>query len=123
MLMTEDSGIGDYHIRAYDSNSVTINETKYTRSVIVSPYKLITDWQPQSLDDLKVEHLTAVLALKPEIVILGTGKKFILPSKNQLTPFHQKRIGIEYMDTGAACRTYTALMSEGRKVVAALLID
>lgn len=122
MLLTEDIGIGNYHIRAYDAVSVTINETLYTSSVIISPYKFIANWEPKSLEDLKPEYFQIVLSLQPEVVILGTGKKFIFPDKEKLTPLLQKRIGIESMDTGAACRTYTALMSEGRKIVAALII-
>ena len=123
MLLTEDiGGIGNYHIRAYDAESVTINETLYTSSIILSPYKLITDWKPKSLEDLKPEYFQIVLSLKPEVVILGTGKKLIFPDKKKLASLLQKRIGIESMDTGAACRTYTALISEGRKIVAALII-
>ena len=123
MLLTEDTSIGNYHIRAYDAESVTINETIYTSSVIVSPYKLIAGWEPKSLKDLKPEYFQTVLSLKPEVVILGTGKKFIFPAKEKLIPLLQNGIGIESMDTGAACRTYAALMSEGRKIVAALIIN
>lgn len=122
MLLTEDIGIGNYHIRAYDSESITINETLYTSSIIISPYQLITNWKPKSLEDLQPEYFQIVLSLKPEVVILGTGKKLIFPDKEKLIPLLKKRIGIESMDTGAACRTYTVLMSEGRKIVAALII-
>ncbi|AKQ33729.1 Mth938-like domain-containing protein [Candidatus Coxiella mudrowiae] len=123
MVLTEDAGIGNYHIRAYDAESVTINKTLYTSSMIVSPYKLIPNWEPKSLEDLKPEHFQTLLSLNPEVVIFGTGKKFIFPPKEKLMPLLQKRIGIESMDTGGACRTYAALMSEGRKIVAALIIN
>ncbi|WP_267256646.1 Mth938-like domain-containing protein [Coxiella endosymbiont of Ornithodoros maritimus] len=122
MLLTEDSGIGDYHINAYGPDSVTVNKVTYTSSLLVSPYRLVLELGPRALDELGSEHIEAILALEPEIVILGTGQNFKWPSKTQLAPFHQRRIGIECMNTGAACRTYRALMSEGRKVVAALLI-
>lgn len=123
MLLTEDVGFGSYQIQAYDAKSVTINETLYTSSVIVSPFKLITDWEPKSLEELKSEHFQIVLSLNPEVVIFGTGKKFIFPVQEKLRLLFQKRIGIESMDTGAACRTYAALISEGRKIVAALIIN
>ena len=122
MLLTEDSGIGDYHINAYGPDSVTVNKVTYTSSLLVSPYRLVPEWGPRSLDQLGGEHIKLILALGPEIVILGTGQNFKWSSKTQLAQFHQRRIGVECMDTGAACRTYIALMSEGRKVVAALLI-
>lgn len=123
MLLNEDTGIGNYHIQAYDAESVTINKSLYTSSMIVSPYILIPEWEPKSLEDLKAEHFQSVLSLNPEVVILGTGKKFIFPPQEKLMLLFQKRIGIESMDTGAACRTYTALISEGRKIVAALIIN
>ncbi len=123
MILTEDKGIGDYHIRAYEPGAITVNETIYRKSLIVSPVHLIDDWPPQSLGALKEAHLQAILDLKPEIVIIGTGQRFTLPPVEKLATLYQGRIGVECMDTGAACRTYTALMSEGRHVVAALLIE
>lgn len=123
MILTEDISDSRYQIRAYKPGAITVNSDTYTRSLIVTPKELITDWAPQSLLELRAEDWEAVLALKPEIVILGTGKKFILPPKAQLAPLYEQRVGVECMDTGAACRTYTVLMSEGRYVVAALLID
>ena len=124
MPLTEDNtSIGSYYIRAYDAESVTINETLYTSSVIVSPFKIITDWGPKFLEDVKPEHFQTVLSLNPKVVIFGTGKRFIFPVQEQVRLPLQKRIGIEFMDTGAACRTYAALMSEGRKIVAALIIN
>lgn len=122
MILTEDTGIGDYHIRAYKPGAVTVNDTVYNKSLIVSAYALIPDWAPQSLDELKDEHLKPILEIKPEIVLLGTGVTFKMPPPKQIAPLYQRKLGVECMDTGAACRTYAALMSEGRKVVAALLI-
>lgn len=123
MILTEDKSHGDYQIRAYIPGMITINDNTYTRSLIISPHDLIIDWAPQSLAELRTDDLNKILALKPEIVILGTGKRFVLPPPAQLAPLHQARLGVECMDTGAACRTYTALASEGRRVVAALLIN
>jgi len=122
MILNEDAGIGDYQIRAYEPGAITINETVYTKSVIVSAYKLIADWAPQSLDELRDKHFNLILEADPEIVLLGTGVNFKMPAQKQLAPLYLEKLGVECMDTGAACRTYTALMSEGRKVVAALLI-
>lgn len=122
MILNEDSGIGDYQIRAYEPGAVTVNETVYTKSLIVSAYKLVADWAPQSLDELKNEDFKPILEVGPEIVLLGTGISFKMPAQKQLAPLYLEKLGVECMDTGAACRTYTALMSEGRKVVAALLI-
>jgi uncharacterized protein len=123
MILTEDTSSSEYQIRAYKPGAITVNDKTYTKSLIISAHDLILDWPPQSLAELHAEDLNKILALKPEIVILGTGKRFTLPPQAQLAPLYQARLGVECMDTGAACRTYTALMSEGRRVIAALLIN
>lgn len=123
MILTEDVGSGDYRICAYEPGVITINEIAYTKSLIITPNKLITDWPPQSLAEVNDAHLQAIAALHPGIVILGTGIQFIMPPAAKLATLYQQQLGVECMDTGAACRTYTALMSEGRNVAAALLIE
>lgn len=123
MILTEDTDIGNYHIQAYELGAITVNTTVYAKSLIISPFELISNWAPQSLDKLKNEDFEPVLNLSPQIVLLGTGVKFKIPPAKQIAPLYQQKLGVEYMDTGAACRTYTALTSEGRKVVAALLIN
>lgn len=123
MLITEDKSDARYQIRAYEPGKVTVNQTHYTNSIIISPDNLITDWAPQSLTELAPEHLEPILKLKPSIVILGTGQQFLMPKAALLAPLYTQKLGVESMDTGAACRTYTALMAEGRNVVAALLIE
>ena len=122
ILSEDDMGMGDYHIRGYEPGAIHINHDVYTKSLIISPFRLILDWPPQSLAELKDDHFDPLLALSPDIVLLGTGLRCTLPPARQLAPLYQKQLGVESMDTGAACRTYMALMSEGRKVVAALLI-
>ena len=70
---------------------------------------------------LSAEHFEAIAALDPEVVLLGTGRVQRFPHPRLTTALSSRRIGIEAMDTGAACRTYNILMSEGRKVLAALI--
>lgn len=123
MALTEDTNNSAYQIRAYEPGKITVNQDTYTQSLIIAPDQLILDWAPQSLAELQAAHFNKILALKPEIVILGTGKRFIMPPPSQLAPLYQQHLGVECMDTGAACRTYTALIAEGRRIVAALLIN
>ena len=123
MLLTEDTGRGQYQIKAYDTEKITVNESIYTQSLILSAESLIENWPVRSVLELTEQDLQPIIELKPAIVLLGTGKHFIMPAAKQLLVFHQNKIGIECMDTGAACRTYMALMAEERNVVAALLID
>lgn len=109
-------------IRAYEPGRVTVNDTQLTRSFIVASDKLVQDWPPRRFDDLKAEHLQAALALDPEILIIGTGEKQRFLSGELMGAVSRGTMGVELMDTAAACRTYNVLLSEGRKVVAAILL-
>lgn len=102
-------------VKAVDG-MVTLNA-----SLIVSPEQLLTDWPPQTLAELQAEHWASVLALRPEVVLLGTGARLVFPPPAVLSACYQAGIGVEVMDTGAACRTFNILAAEGRNVVAALL--
>ena len=93
-----------------------------TRSVIVTPIALLEDWQPQSVADLTAAHFEPVLEMQPELIVLGTGARIQFPAGAILAPCYQAGIGVEVMDTGAACRTYNILAAEGRRVAAALLM-
>lgn len=108
-------------IRSYAPGQVKIRDGVYQASLIVTPTKIISDWPPQSFDDLHASYFEAVVALAPELVILGTGKYLQFPSPAVTRTLTEASVGLEVMDTGAACRTYNILVSEGRKVVAALL--
>lgn len=123
MHFAEDKSRGRYHIRGYAAGRIRINETDYRRSLIITPEQLIDDWPAQTVGDLSTELLTPVLALQPQILVLGTGKQQRFPGAAQLTALYETGIGIEIMDTAAACRTYNVLVSEDRAVVGALIIE
>jgi uncharacterized protein len=82
----------------------------------------LTDWRPETVADLSVADFEPVLAMKPELVVIGSGPRQQFPAPEILGAVLAKGIGCEVMDTGAACRTYNILASEGRTVVAALLL-
>jgi uncharacterized protein len=83
----------------------------------------INDWNVERFDALNVTHFEKLCALRPEVVLLGTGQKNRFPSPDLLVPLINEGIGVEVMDMQAACRTYMILMVEGRKVAAALLFQ
>ena len=122
MQISLDSYQGKYYITAYGQDSVSINQQPIKHSLIVSSTQLIEPWRPTSITELNQDDLRAIFALTPEIVLLGTGCELQLPMLDINMLFYQQNIGIEIMNTGAACRTFDALMSEGRNVVAALII-
>lgn len=110
-------------IQSYSNGeSVTINGNSYTKPLIISRQTLIHPWRPNTVDELEADDFNAVIEMQPKILLIGTGEQNQLLPHALLAELHQARIGIECMDTGAACRTYSALSSEGRSVVAALFI-
>jgi uncharacterized protein len=109
-------------IRGYARGQVQVNSTTYGQSLIVTPGQIVADWPPQSLDELTPDHLSQVAALEPEIVLLGTGQLQRFPHPALLASLMRVRIGVEVMDTAAACRTYNIIMAEGRAVAAALFM-
>ncbi len=96
--------------------------TTIEASVVVTPQRLLTGWPPQRLDDLSAAHLEQLLELEPELILLGTGRRLRFPPAAVTAPLLQRGIGVEVMDTAAACRTYNFLMADGRRVAAALLM-
>jgi len=106
----------------YGPGYVEVNGKRHTSSLVVSAGALVIDWPARSIDELSADHLAAILDLKPEIVIVGSGAAFRFPEPARLAPLHRARIGVEVMDTAAACRTYNILQGEGRNVVAALIV-
>lgn len=117
-----DKNDAQYQIRSYQPGFLKINDQIYTQSVIVAPNTLITNWPPQTLDELAPEAFIPILELKPAILLIGTGEKheFIAPQIYGVVI--NAGIGVEIMSTSAASRTYNVLSSENREVVAALLV-
>jgi uncharacterized protein len=106
----------------YGEGYVAVNGARYTASLVVSGDRLVTDWPAHSVQSMVPGDLAAILELKPEVLLLGSGAHFAFPDPAVLAPVYQAGIGVEVMDTPAACRTYNILLGEGRNVVAALVL-
>ena len=111
-----------YYIKSYGPGWINVNDQEIRRSAIVSPELLVIDWAPQTFADLEEIHFEALLPLEPEIVLLGTGNRQRFPRPALTRSLLAHRVGVEVMDTSAACRTYNVIMLEGRRVAAALLL-
>ena len=122
MQFVEDENNASYKINKYDSSSVTINEKAYKGSLIVSPHQLIEHWKPTTAKELKPEDFDEIIKLKPEVFLLGTGISMSFVDEAILAPLYQNNILVEVMGTPSACRTFTAMSSDGRDVVAGLII-
>ena len=110
-------------ITAYDAEHIAVNGRRMTRSFLLTPQRLIEAWPPVSFDSLTEPDLAAVADLDCRIVLLGTGPRQRFPAPALLRSLIERRIGVEVMDSHAACRTYNILMAEGREVAAALIIE
>ena len=106
----------------YGAGYVEVNRTRYSASLVVAADRVVTDWPLANVNEIGADHFAAILDLKPEILLLGTGATFVFPEPARLAPLRNARIGVEVMDTMAACRTYNILLGEGRNVVAALIV-
>jgi len=111
-----------FAIRAYEKGKLIINQQAYHNSLIIMPEQLIPDWRPQTVEDLIAVDFDELITLKPSMIILGTGEKQIFPSPTLYAAAINAGIGVEIMNTPAACRTYNILMSEGRSIAAALMM-
>jgi len=110
-------------VRAYSRAELRIGDQLVRSSCIVSAERLITDWPPARFAALSLEHLDAILALAPEVVLLGTGERQHFPPAQIRAAFAARGVGLEVMDLGAACRTYNILVQEERHAVAALFFE
>jgi uncharacterized protein len=96
---------------------------KIERSIVIGSRGEKFDWLCARFEDLTEEHFTQLAATQPELVIFGSGSRLRFAPPAFMRGLMQKRIGVETMDTLAACRTYNILAGEGRQVIAALLIE
>ena len=92
------------------------------RSCLVTAERLVTDWPPDSFAGLMPEHLQAIFALAPELVLLGTGPTQRFATAEVRGEFARRGVGLEVMELGAACRTFNVLVQEERRVLAALFL-
>lgn len=138
MQISQDYNTSAYTIRSYNEGIVDIipplnmsaerpsgkplETLKISKSMILMEDRLVEDWEPGNFCELKAEHFEQLLALKPEVVILGTGDKIRFPKPELTRHLISQHIGVEVMDNGAACRTYNFLTSDHRRVLLALLL-
>lgn len=116
------SAEGVHMITAYGDGYISVNGVRHEHSLIVLPERVINNWQAAEAKLLTAGHFSVLAGLELEILLLGTGAKLCFPSPRLVHAMAQQGIGLEVMDTFAACRTYNILAAEGRKVAAALTL-
>jgi uncharacterized protein len=114
---------GTNAIARHSPQGVIVNGVEHRSSVLVPWRGAVQAWPVERFDDLAEEHFEAIARLKPELVVFGSGSRIRFAKPALLRPLIDARIGVETMDSPAACRTYNVLLAEGRSVVAALLFE
>jgi len=122
MKFAEENLNEGYFITAYEAGKFNVNGRTITTSIVISPDTLHEDWSITSIDELSTQHIDDIIQFDPELVLLGTGEKLIFPDIEIYSTLINMGIGVDVMDSGAACRTYNILCGEGRRVVAGLII-
>ncbi|WP_449428305.1 Mth938-like domain-containing protein [Rhodanobacter umsongensis] len=122
MDLSLDRPEGYLFVRRVGTRSVTLIDRELQGSFLLAPDRVIEHWPVAAADTLDTGHVDSVLALQPELVILGTGVRQVFPPAAFMAGFLRKGVGIEVMDNAAAARTYNLLAGEGRRVVAGFIL-
>src|SRR5690349_639329 len=101
---------------------VRVGAAEYRENIVLLPDAVVKGWAPSGFGALDERDFTKLLDYRPEIVLLGTGDVQRFPHPRLLAKLGEAHVGVEVMDTGAACRTFNILVAEGRRVAAALTI-
>ena len=123
MKLQADRIEGQNAVARHGPGGVIVNGAEYRESVIVPWRGALQPWQVCSFGELTEAHFEALAAFEPELVIFGSGARIRFAKPALLKPLIGRRIGVETMDTAAACRTYNVLLAEGRSVLVALLFE
>ncbi|MES2585941.1 MAG: Mth938-like domain-containing protein [Pseudomonadota bacterium] len=123
MKLQSDPHSGANTITGYGDGYIEINKTPYSHAVLLSSDGEILEWAVTSFDDLSPADFTQMASLKPELIIIGTGKRQSFPKPELLKTLIEAKIGFEVMNSQAACRTYNILVGEGRQVLLALIVE
>jgi len=113
-------------VTAYGDGWIAVNGQRHTDSLVLSATGTLRPWGVDRFENLSAEHFVNLIedgTLPPELVLLGSGRRLRFVHPALIQHLMDRRIGVETMDTDAACRTYNILAGEGRRVIAALLIE
>ena len=122
MKFSEDYAIGTNVIRSFTDSTIDVNNKTYDKSLIIGNNLLIDDWVISHIEQMQLEHWQDLVMHKPEVILIGTGSSLVFPHPSSYAPAIDMGIGVEFMDSKAACRTYNVLVSEDRAVIAGIIL-
>jgi len=110
-------------IRAIEPGRIRIGERWLSGSLIVTAEEIIGDWTPAEPGRITIDDLAPALAGRPELIVVGAGSAPCVPDIDLMADLASRAVGLEFMQTPAACRTFNVLVHEGRRVAAALIVE
>jgi uncharacterized protein len=110
-------------VRQVEPGQLRIGADIVRRNVLLTADREIRDWSIDDIDDLTESHLQVIIEAAPEVIVVGTGWKAVFPPRELVFALARRGIGLETMDTPAACRTFNILINEGRRAAAALIVN
>ena len=122
MLLTEHHNEQQLYVRRVEPDAITVIDRRLTRSFALSAKDVSEHLPAQRVDQLDAATIEKILALQPEVVLLGTGQRAVFPAPSVLAEFLKRGIGLETMDNAAAARTFNVLVGEGRQAVGVFLL-
>ncbi len=121
MDFSEDLNPSKYVIRAYSPGCITINKNQYNQSVVVTPENITEGFLGSSIDEITPEQIARLCQSGAEVILLGTGEHQQMLPKSLFIEAAKYNKSIDVMNTQAACRTFSVLSTDGRRVIAALI--
>lgn len=122
MQLTHDLPEGYFFIRGHSPTAIRVIDRELASSFLLAPDAVVEDWPVREAAALDAAAVDALLVLRPELVLIGTGERQVFPPREHLVALMRRGIGVEVMDSAAASRTYNLLAAEGRRVVAAFIL-
>ena len=121
MELIQDEPISGIVVQSYQPGQLVVGDKSYSAPVVLTSDS-VAPWEAASLVELNCSHFEALLVHNPEVILVGTGDRFVWIDEQLYEVCQRRGIGVECMDSLAASRTFTALRSEGRNVLAALFV-
>ena len=112
----------EFFLRGADAGSAMVNDRRLAASFILAPDRLIEHWAVRDIRELRADDLTPLLALQPELIVLGCGARQTFPPAETMAACLGRGIGVETMINASAARTFNVLAGEGRRVVAGFIL-
>ncbi|MFT6834847.1 MAG: hypothetical protein ACJA0H_000879 [Francisellaceae bacterium] len=120
-IYVPDTGI---YIKQYTSEKIRLNISTHTNSIIISPNKILNpSWDLANISELTKENLLELFEYKADVYLIGTGEKQKFPDMSVYNFCQQESKAVDFMNSSAACRTFNMLASEGRIVIAAIILE